>query len=200
MVESGSFYSTVIDPLLTRMRKRVTKEINAGEKIIDIACGTGAQVFEISGIASAVVGVDLSESMINHAKKTCTKKGISNASFRVCDATNLSETETKSFDVAIMSLALHQFDPALHSIILSEMKRVATRIIIVDYTVPLPKNYAGTGSKLAEFLAGREHNRNFKKYYRLGGLDKILPSNNLSIKKSVLFGKGAFQLVVCSEN
>jgi hypothetical protein len=97
-----------------------------------------------------------------------------------------------------MSLALHQFDPKLHSLILNEMKRVAARIIIADYAVPLPKNYAGTGSRVAEFLAGREHNRNFKQYYRLGGLDKILPANNLSIKKSVLFGKGAFQLVVCA--
>lgn len=198
MVESGTFYSTVVDPILAPMRKRITKEINAGEKIIDIACGTGAQIFNITKIASSAVGIDLSDSMINHAKKICRKKGISNVTFRVCDATNLKDFEPKSFDVAIMSLALHQFDPKLHSLILNEMKRVAARIIIVDYAVPLPKNYAGTGSRVAEFLAGREHNRNFKQYYRLGGLNKILPANNLSIKKSVLFGKGAFQLVVCA--
>ena len=197
MVESGSFYSTILDPILAPMRKRVTNEINASEKVIDIACGTGAQIFEISGIASVVAGIDLSESMINHAKKTCREKGISNAYFRVCDATNLKDFEPKSFDVAIMSLALHQFDPKLHSVILNEMKRVANRIIIADYAVPLPENYAGTGSRVAEFLAGHEHNRNFKQYYKLGGLDKILPANKLSIKKSVLFGKGAFQLAVC---
>jgi hypothetical protein len=63
----------------------------------------------------------------------------------------------------------------------------------------LPKNYAGIGSRVAEFLAGKEHNRNFKQYYRLGGLNMILPDNQLKIEKSVLFGKGAFKLVVCSE-
>lgn len=102
MVESGSFYSTFIDPVLTPMRKRVTEEINTGEKVIDIACGTGAQVFEISEIASSVVGIDLSESMINQAKKICLGKGITNTSFLVCDATNLKDFETKSFDVAVM--------------------------------------------------------------------------------------------------
>jgi len=196
MVESGIFYSTVLDPILEPMRKRVSIEIHHGEKIIDIACGTGAQVFELSGIASEIVGVDLSESMINHAQKSCKKRNILNAEFFVCDATDLSRFNENSFDVAIMSLALHQFDPRLHSPILSEMKRVASQIIIVDYAVPLPKNYAGIGSSIAEFLAGREHNRNFKQYYELGGLKKILHANNLTIQKSVFFGKGAFQLVV----
>lgn len=199
MVESGSFYSTVLDPILAPMRKRVTNEINTGEKIIDIACGTGAQVFELCETASEIVGVDLSESMINHAQNSVRKRNLLNVEFFVCDATDLSRFEANSFDVAIMSLALHQFDHLLHSTILNEMKRVAKRIIIVDYTVPLPRNYAGTGSRIAEFLAGKEHNSNFKQYYQLGGLDKILPLNNLIIQKSVLFGKGAFHLVVCSK-
>jgi ubiquinone/menaquinone biosynthesis C-methylase UbiE len=198
MVESGAFYSTVLDPILAPMRKRVTSEIQPGEKVIDIACGTGAQVFELIGIAAEAVGVDLSESMITHAQNTCKKRGVSNTEFFVCDATNLSLFETNSFDVAIMSMALHQFHPDLHSPVLNEMKRVAKRIIIVDYAVPLPKNYAGIGSRFAEFLAGKEHNRNFKQYYQLGGLNKILPANNLKIQKSVSFGKVAFQLVVYS--
>lgn len=198
MVESGTFYGTVVDPILAPMRKRVSSAINPGEKVIDIACGTGAQIFEIADFALHVAGVDLSESMIVFAKITCKKRNISNAGFFVCDATNLSIFDTESFDVAIMSLALHQFDPALYTSILNEMKRVANRNIIVDYAVPLPKNYAGIGSRIAEFLAGREHNLNFKHYYRLGGLNAILPTNNLTIQKSVLFGKGAFQLVVCS--
>jgi len=199
MVESGNFYSTLIDPILAPMRKRVTSEINHGEKIIDIACGTGAQVFELFETASKIVGVDLSESMINHAQNSVKKRNILNAEFFVCDATHLSGFNENSFDIAIMSLALHQFDPRLHSSILSEMKRVAQRIIIVDYAVPLPKNYAGVGSRVAEFLAGKEHNHNFKQYCQLGGLKAILTANNLTIEKSVLFGKGAFQLVVCSD-
>lgn len=197
MVESGLFYATVLDPILASMRKRVAKEIKPNQKVIDIACGTGAQLFEIATKAKKVCGVDISESMIKFAQNSAKKKGISNAGFMISDATHLAQFEVNSFDVAILSLALHQFSPNLHSPILNEMKRVAKIIILLDYTVPLPKNYVGIGSRVAEFLAGREHHRNFKKYYQLGGLNEILPANNLSIKKSRFMAGGAFQFVVC---
>ena len=196
MVESGPFYNTVIDPILVPLRKRVTAEIKPNEKVIDIACGTGMQVFEIAKIASFVTGVDLSESMVNFATKTSRKRNILNTAFFVCDATDLTVFKEKRFDVALMTLALHQFPPHLYPAILNEMKRVANKIIIVDYAVPLPKNYVGIGSRIAEFFAGREHNRNFKHYYKLGGLNQILPANNLTIKKSRLLAEKAFQLVI----
>lgn len=199
MSESGIFYGTFIDPILKPMRKRVAKEIKNNETIIDIASGTGDQVFELAKTASKIIGVDLSESMTNYANNECRKREISNGEFIIGDATNLSKFAENSFDVAIMSLALHQFTPELHTPILKEMKRVAHKIIIVDYAVPLPKNYAGIGSRIAEFIAGKEHNQNFKSYYKIGGLNEILRRNNLKIEKSDLFGKGAFQLVVCSK-
>ena len=199
MSESGPFYSTFIDPLLTTMRKRIALEIQPHEKVIDIACGTGAQVFALSKVAAKVTGVDFSESMINYAKKSSIKQKTNNAEFFVCDATNLKSFKNNDFDIAIMSLALHQFSTELHLPILDEMKRVAQKIIIVDYAVPLPKNYTGYGSRVAEFLAGKEHNQNFKSYYKLGGLSEILKSNNLKIEKSRLMGKGAFQMVVCKK-
>jgi ubiquinone/menaquinone biosynthesis C-methylase UbiE len=199
MCESGKFYGTLIDPILKPMRKRVAIEIPPGNSVLDIACGTGAQVFELSKNASKVTGVDLSHSMIEFAKATAKRKEMSNVEFITGDATNLSMFAENEFDIATMTLALHQFSPDLHSIILTEMKRVADKIIIVDYAVPLPKNYAGVGSRVAEFLAGKEHHQNFKQFYKLGGLNEILKLNGLKIEKTVLFAKGAFQLVVCFE-
>lgn len=67
---------------------------------------------------------------------------------------------------------------------------------MLDYAVPLPGNYVGIGSKVAEFLAGIEHNRNFKSYSQTGGLATILPANGFMIKRSKLIGKGVFQLAV----
>ena len=196
MVESGIFYSNIIDPLLAQLRKKVAQQIKPGERVIDIACGTGAQVFEIADSSASVTGVDLSESMVKFATKKAGKKNISNASFVVGDATDLSAFYAREFDVAILSMALHQFNTELQTPILNEIKQVAKRIIILDYAVPLPKNYVGVASKVAEFLAGINHNRNFKKYSQAGGLNRILPANGLEIQKSRLLGKGAFQLVV----
>lgn len=197
MVESGTFYGTVVDPLLTRLREKVRDEINAGEKVIDIACGTGAQVFALAGKALNITGIDLSQSMIDFANRKLRESGHENISFLSADASSLEMFSDKSFDVATMSLALHQFAPVLYKPILAEMKRVSGRIVIVDYAVPLPRNYAGVGSRIAEFLAGREHNRNFRQYYKMGGLGTILPENGLIIKKSVLTAKNAFQILVC---
>ena len=196
MVESGIFYGTLVDPLLKSLRKRVTLEVGKNQKILDIACGTGAQVFELSRFSAKVIGVDLSESMINYARKTKKIKNVANTDFFVCNATNLSSFEANSFNIAVMSLALHQFSPELHQPILAEMKRVAQKILMIDYAVPLPKNYTGIGSQVAEFMAGVEHNRNFRKYYKLGGLNKILTENGLEIQKSVYMAKGAFQMVI----
>ncbi len=80
--------------------------------------------------------------------------------------------------------------------VLSEMKRVSNRLIVLDYAIPLPWNFTGWGSRFAEFLAGREHHRNFKKYSNVGGLNPILTSNGLIITESDFMAKGAFQLVV----
>lgn len=197
MVESGLFYGTFVDPALKTMRRRIAGKIKPGEKVIDIACGTGAQVFEFAGIASKSVGVDLSESMINWAKKAKSKKEIKSTEFYVADAMNLSMFGKREFDVANLSLALHQFDPDLHSKILGEMKRVANKVLVFDYAVPSPKNYIGYGTKFAEFLAGKIHNRNFKHYCNLGGLEKILPENKLRIESSETFGQNTFQLAIC---
>jgi ubiquinone/menaquinone biosynthesis C-methylase UbiE len=184
-----------VDPLLNGLRKRVLHEIKRGEKVIDIACGTGAQGFVLATKAGKVTGVDLSESMVRFAREKQAKTLFSNIEFRVCDATHLTSVVDNEFDVALMTLALHQFPSELYKPILSEMKRVAKRIIIVDYAVPLPKNYAGFGSRIAEFMAGVEHNRNFKSYYKRGGLGKIIPEYGLNIEKSVLIGENTFQIV-----
>jgi SAM-dependent methyltransferase len=198
MVESGTFYSLMVDPFLKNMRKRVAYHVENGQAVIDVACGTGAQVFELSAKVRYAAGIDLSESMINKAEEKQQKKNITNVLFRVDDATGRLNFDSRQFDVAILSLALHQFSPKDYPNILKEMKRVAERFILVDYAIPLPGNFFGTGSKVAEFLAGREHFRNFRKYGSRGGLPVILADNKIKIEREEFFAKGVFQLAVCS--
>jgi len=198
MVETGFFYSSVIDPILKSMRRRVANEITHKQTVIDIACGTGAQAFEIAQYAKHVVGIDISESMISYAKKECNKRKIVNVEFFVADASNLNQFRKNEFEIATLTMALHQFSPEISSPILRELKRVAQKIIVVDYAVPLPKNFAGRLSHVIEFLAGRTHNKHFKQYYKQGGPNKILTQHELLIEKSVIFGQGAFQLVICT--
>jgi hypothetical protein len=95
-------------------------------------------------------------------------------------------------------LALHQFNPRLYSPILKELNKVSKKIIIVDYAVPLPKTVTGYLAHFIEFMAGKEHNQNFKKFYKQGGLEPILKTNGFQISTKKKFAKGIFNLVVCS--
>lgn len=195
-MENGKIYSRLIDPILKPMRVKVANHISVGENVIDIACGTGAQVFELAKKAGQVVGTDYSESMLEAAREKLRINSFENIEFILADATDLNCFGEKQFDVSTLTLALHQFAPDWLPLVLSEMKRVSNRLIIVDYSVPLSQNFVGWGSKFAEFLAGAEHNKNFRKYYKSGGLNKILPANGIQITDSVFFAKDAFQLVV----
>lgn len=123
MLETGFVYSAIIDPLLRNLRKRLAFEIRKGDTVIDIACGTGAQMFELANKAKSVIGVDLSSSMVRYAANRAEAQNIKNACFVVCDATDLSTFYQQKFDVAILSMALHQFDPGLRKSILAEVKK-----------------------------------------------------------------------------
>jgi ubiquinone/menaquinone biosynthesis C-methylase UbiE len=186
-----------IDPLLASGRKNTVAEIEAGQTVLDVACGTGALVFELSQKAKKVVGVDVSEPMINSAKKEIKKRSLKNVELIVANATNLSLFTDNKFDVVTLSMALHQFDPALHTPILKEIERVGKKLIVVDYAVPLPQNVGGISARIIEFMAGTEHHRNFRKYYNQGGLNHILTENLCDIEYLEYFSSGIFQLMKC---
>lgn len=197
MSGTGTFYGVLIDPVLKKMRERIIQYIEPGQSVLDVACGTGAQIFEVAGRAGKAVGFDISESMINRARLANQKRNFDNVEFKVQDATEEWPYNDFEFDVAVLSLALHQFSPKNYFVVLNEMKRVAAKQIFVDYVVPLPSNYAGVGSRIAEFLAGREHYQNFRHYSRVGGLPEILSRHRYTIKNEELFAKRVFQLIVC---
>ena len=97
---------------------------HAGERVIDVACGTGLVTFPIAqsvGSEGSVLGTDLSESMVNSSTEEAGRKGLPHASFRHMDAENL-DVAHDSYDAALCSLGLMYFpDPELA---LGEMNRV----------------------------------------------------------------------------
>ena len=88
--------------------------LQAGEKILDIACGTGLVSFRAGGEAGghgSVLGTDISEKMVEMASATASQKNLTNISFQRMDAEDL-ELPPASFDVALCALGLMYFpDP-----------------------------------------------------------------------------------------
>ncbi|MGN6291299.1 MAG: class I SAM-dependent methyltransferase [Chitinophagaceae bacterium] len=83
-------------------------EIHAGEKIIDVACGTGLISFralEATGRNGFVLGTDISDKMIEISTKTATENNFTNIRFERMDAEE-SKLPDNEFDVALCALGL----------------------------------------------------------------------------------------------
>ena len=79
-----------------------------GERVLDIACGTGLVSFEAAravGPSGHVLGIDLSERMIDAAERRASDLTLSNCGFSRMDAETLALPDA-SFDVAFCALGL----------------------------------------------------------------------------------------------
>lgn len=101
--------------------------IQKGDKIIDIACGTGLVSFpaaEFTGEKGSVLANDISDKMVAMGIDIARERNVSNISFRRMDAEELS-VEDNSFDIALCALGLMYFPDPLKAI--REMHRVLTK-------------------------------------------------------------------------
>ena len=82
--------------------------VKPGEKILDIACGTGMISFPLAksaGESGSVIATDISEKMIAYAQEAAEKNNIGNISFERMDGEELHFPDD-SFDLVICSLGL----------------------------------------------------------------------------------------------
>lgn len=180
-------YSTVIDLILRDLRIFISEfsSIKPGDKILDVCCGTGDQVFYYVKKGAIATGIDLDPNMLRLAERNKKKSGIKDVSFQIADASDLPFYDN-IFDFATISLALHAMERTVRDRVISEMKRVVKKkgtLIFADFQVPLPQNFFRHLAKAIEFMVGGEHYRNFKDFVRQGGLDELLRRNQLQIEK-----------------
>lgn len=95
-----------------------------GERVLDVACGTGLVAFGAAkevGPRGSVVGVDLSEAMVESARHRAVADGVANVRFERMSADRL-ELADASFDVALCALGLMYVPEPAQA--LREMRRV----------------------------------------------------------------------------
>jgi ubiquinone/menaquinone biosynthesis C-methylase UbiE len=99
-------------------------KIEVGEKIIDVACGTGLIAFralEATGGNGFVLGTDLSEKMVEISTKTMIENNLINVKFERMDAEELKLPD-EEFNVALCALGLMYVPSPVNA--LKEMHRV----------------------------------------------------------------------------
>jgi len=176
-------YETLVDPLLRDLRKFTLEfsGMKSGDKVIDVCCGTGAQVLEYGRHGIIATGIDISPDMLKIATKNRMRQKAINVSFQLADAANLPFPDG-CFDYATISFGLHDKEKPVRYQIISEMRRVVKQdgaLILIDYQVPLPRNVWAASARSIEFLAGGSHYQSFKDYLVNGGIGDILKNHGL---------------------
>lgn len=109
------------------------------DSVLDVACGPGIVACAFAEVAGHVTGIDITEKMIEEAKKLSKTNSITNASFKVGDVTSLP-FEDNQFSVVISRYTFHHFVDAKE--VLHEMVRVCKhggRVLVADPVLPADK-------------------------------------------------------------
>lgn len=92
-----------------RRTARLALGLQPGDRVLDLACGTGLNfphLRQLVGVQGRVVGIDLSPRMLAIARQSITAHGWQNVETREADAAQLPFPD-KSFDKVICSYALN---------------------------------------------------------------------------------------------
>jgi demethylmenaquinone methyltransferase/2-methoxy-6-polyprenyl-1,4-benzoquinol methylase len=122
-----------------RKTARLALGIQPGDRVLDLACGTGlnfAHLRQLVGETGSVLGVDLTPAMLAVARQRIARGGWSNVTVREADAAHLPLTEA-SFNRVICSYALTIIPDYIRAI--EETKRVLIpggRLVSLEVQIP----------------------------------------------------------------
>lgn len=181
---STRFYDPILGVPLKSLRKAIATALpkDKNSRILDLCCGTGDQLLTLERAGyKNLHGLDLDPGMIAFAGQ----KSI-NIKFVEGDASRTPFPDA-SFDVIIISLALHDKDQELREAILKESVRLLDKnssILVADFAFDKKTKFTGRLLITAvEGFAGGDHFYNFKDYTRRGGMLKILPNDMYKIQE-----------------
>ena len=188
MKSNYNLIAKIYDPIfylaLKPIRIAVMNELlKYKEKVIlDLCCGTGNQLNLLSkhGFRNLYC-LDISDSMLEIAKRDDSPIKIYNK-----DATKTS-FDNASFDVVIISFAIHEKDRNTQQALINEAYRIIKKdgfMLVVDYVFDNKTTKFGRILiSMIERIAGREHYRNFKNYIQNKGLLSLIKKDKLELIK-----------------
>jgi len=188
------WYDPIFENLLGGLRALVARLAppRDGMKILDIGCGTGAQLDIYHAAGCQVCGIDLAQPMIRVAKSKLGEGAV----LSVGDALRIPHPD-QAFDLVISSLFIHQLQPGLRAAMLEEAGRVLKsegQILLVDFHVQAKRSLLGKLTyafiSVIEFFAGWEHFSTSRDFLAKGGIPTLASGLELGIRKSIIVGNG----------
>lgn len=101
-------------------------DLQPGDRVLDLACGSGEHALCLARRGLDVVGVDIAPSLIDHCRQQATERGVETAHFEVGDMRELAYAA--EFDaVLLLSGSFGFFDDATNHDVLARMARALRR-------------------------------------------------------------------------
>ena len=194
------FYDTVVEPFNASLRKYVLKVARPkeGMKVLEVGCGTGANLDLFARAGCEVSGIDLSPSMMEIAQRKLGDR----ADLRVGDASSMP-FDDGSFDLVVAFLTLHEMPADVRAPVVSEMARVAGedgRLLLIDFhqgPYSFPKGWLYRSVIVPiEIGAGLEHFKNHRDFLSRKGLPGLIAGNGLEVEKERLLAGGTMMVSV----
>jgi len=181
----GWFYEKLIAPNQDGLFAQIKELIEPNSKIIDVGCGTGRFSFSVADKCKSILGIDLSTRNIERATRLLTKRPTNKISFQHTSVSNILEARNEHFDYAVMTYVIHEVDESERINLLKDMAQIANKIIVGDYLFPKPNGLGSVLNEVVEFVAGKEHYRNYKSYLAGKGIAGLAENAQLKIIKEI---------------
>lgn len=177
----GSFYDIFVAPNQKPLFDQIIELIEPDRTIIDVGCGTGYFSLSVASKCKSVLGIDLSKRNIDRANQNLRNEPNAKMSFKHTSLHEIISEGKEHFDYAVLTYVIHEVNEHERITLLKEISQIADKIIIGDYLVPRPNNFAGKLTRVIEFIAGAEHYRNFRNYVANGGIPYLAKMAGLKI-------------------
>ncbi len=126
---------------LDKLKDRIASLVNAGDKVLDIGCGTGTLALRLLRLGASVTGIDMSHHMLEVARKYADRDKLG-ANFTLIkdSVTQLRKhAEPGSFDCIVCTMVLGELSSDYVKYVLDEclvLLRPGGRLIIGDEVWP----------------------------------------------------------------
>jgi len=127
----------------TQMLKTVREVVPANSTVLEVATGTGEIGLAVASKAKSILCTDISEKMLQIARKKARKRGFTNIRFGKLDIFDTRKPDN-AFDVVIAGQVLHLLDEPHKAA--AELRRVAKDMVILP--ISFTKGLRG-GAKLS---------------------------------------------------
>ncbi|SDS46273.1 class I SAM-dependent methyltransferase [Opitutus sp. GAS368] len=114
--------------------------LRRGDKVVDIACGSGYGTYELASIAESVIGVDISSVAIDYARKNFPA---GNIEFKIGDAISLDTMLSGSVDAVVSFETIEHLADADQDLFLDAAQKSLSRSGILVISTPNTMVYSG---------------------------------------------------------